>query len=124
MRNRVKTYRQFINEAYINQQGELHDFEAPSDQDVEVMSQANNIKDFLEENGAEKVGMEVIDDARIFRFRFKYVFTEYFLYLNWETDQADLYFMTQDREMEEHSSYPMDGFFDLLSAKGLNFLDY
>ena len=121
---RIKTYREFINEAYVDRSGELHDFEAPSDQDVELMSQANNIKDFLEENGAEKVGMEVLDDARIFRFRFKYVFTEYFLYLNWETDQADLYFITPDREMEEHSSYPMDSFFDLLSAKGLNFLDY
>jgi hypothetical protein len=118
MKYRAKTYLQFINEAYIDDFGELRDFNYPSEDEPEfqVLNQAQIISEYLEESGAERVKIGIDDE--IIDFKFKYRGYQYVLVLNLDTDSA---FVSTGNELIYHDN--LNSFFDLLAAVGLEFLN-
>ena len=119
MKNRVLTYRQFINEAYIDDSGELQDFEYPrgDEPEFELLDHAHRIQEYLEESGANRVRLKV--DGGILEFKFNYSGSNYLLKLDIDGDRA--YLSTESMIIYEDSA---DSFFDLLAETGLEFLNY
>jgi hypothetical protein len=119
MRNRAKTYYQFITEAYIDDSGELQDFVYPRGDELEfeLLDHAHRIQEYLEESGAERVRLHV--DGGIIEFTFNYSGSNYLLELNLDENYVIL---NIGRIIVYEDS--ADSFFDLLSSQGLKFLNY
>jgi hypothetical protein len=119
MNYKAKTYHQFINEAYIDDSGELRDFDQPQDDDLEfqLFDHAQRIQEYLEESGANRVRMRVKEG--IMEFTFNYNGSKYLLELNIDENLAIL-------SLGKITVYEdsVDSFFDLIAANGLEFLDY
>jgi hypothetical protein len=117
--HRAKTYHEFINEAYIDDSGELQDFNYPSEDEPEfqIIDHAQRIQEYLEDVGAERVRLHV-DGGKI-RLKFKYGMPDYLLELDLDEDTA--YLSIGKMLIYEDS---IDSFFDLLSSNGLEFLNY
>ena len=119
MRYLVKTYRQFINESYIDDSGELQDFEAPGEDDYEfqLFDHAQRIQEYLEESGAKEVRLQVREG--IIKFQFYYSGLDYHMELDLDRNLAVL--SIGEVIIYEDSA---DSLFDLLASKGLEFLNY
>jgi hypothetical protein len=119
MNHRAKTYRQFINEAYIDDSGELRDFEAPNEDgpEFQLLDHAHRIQEYLEESGASNVRGMVGDG--IIEIKFNYDSSNYMLKLDIDENRALL-------SLGEILVYEdsVDSFFDLIAANGLDFLNY
>lgn len=119
MKHRAKTYRQFINEAYIDDSGELRDIEFPKggDYDFDMLDHAQRIQEYLEESGADRVRLHVRGGT--IELTFEYSDSNYLLELNLDENRA--YLSLGKIIVYEDSA---DSFFDLLAANGLEFLNY
>ena len=119
MNFRAKTYRQFINEAYIDDSGELQDFEAPREDghEYQIIDHAHRIQEYLEESGAEEVRLQVREG--IIKFKFSYSGLDYHMELDLDLNLAVL--SIGEIIIYEDSA---DSLFDLLASKGLEFLNY
>jgi hypothetical protein len=119
MKNRAKTYHQFIKEAYIDDSGELQDIEFPGkgDYDFEMLDQAQRIQEYLEESGADHVRLRVKES--VFEFKFEYRGSHYLLELDLDENRA---YLSIGRILVYEDT--ADSFFDLLASTGLEFLNY
>jgi hypothetical protein len=123
MKGRAKTYKQFINEAYIDDSGNLQDFNYPSDSDHEyqILDHAYRILEYLEDSGAEKVRLYVNDELVIFNF--VYIGVRYTLTLNLDLEESNIEASTSQGKIEVFNG-STSSLFDLISSTGLEFLNY
>jgi hypothetical protein len=123
MRHLAKTYQQFINEAYIDDSGELQDFNYPdeSDYDYQMLDHAQRIQEYLEESGAEDVRLQV-DEGIIF-LKFNYEGIDYRMHLDLDSNSAVIS-VSYGKEPVEVYRDTIDSLFDLLTSTGLEFLNY
>lgn len=119
MKNKAKTYRQFINEAYVDDSGELQDFDPSMDDsyDSQLVDEADAIRNFLEEEGATRVKAS-IDDPYIF-ITFDYGYSTYYTKIDPEKEGIDIY--TNHVEIYSDS---IDSFIELVKANGLDSLNF
>ena len=115
---KAKSFNQFITEAYIDDSGELQDFESPREDEPEfqIVDHANRIQEYLEESGAENV-RGIVGDG-VIEIKFKYSGSNCLLELNLDENNATL---SIGRIIVYEDS--ADSFFDLLAADGLKFLN-
>jgi hypothetical protein len=122
MKHSAKTYTNFISEAHITPEGNLEGFGLDNNDkyEMEVLEQAEQIREFLEEEGAEMVRPKVLDN--ILRIGFTYRSTRFSMQLDLDSEIADI-FIT-DREGNPHKIFSdsTDSLFDLMAADGLAFL--
>lgn len=124
MMNIVKTYREFINEAYIDQEGRLQDLEfTQSDLYAsEMVDQINQIREFLEDAGATRVRVGDYNEDPIV-FRFQYGPHSYFMELDLDQDTITVYAKVGTGGIpQEIYRDSAQGFFDLAMNSGLDFL--
>jgi hypothetical protein len=118
--NRALSFRQFINEAYIDDRGELADFDfAPDDKyEMEAYSQLEGIIDLLKDAGAESVRHEI--SGPIMKLYFIYREDPHFMKLNLDTNAAHFSRIYDD---QEYTIFDGDGYalFDYIQAEGLDF---
>lgn len=126
MRNRVKTYHQFITEAHIDSFGELQDFDSPKDDDYDsqMIDQIQIIGEYLEEAGADNVTLSYQSDPVYdFKINFKYSEVEYELLINLDGDEAIINIIMDNSIIGVYDD-SIDSLFELLSNTGLDFLNY
>ena len=126
MRNRVKTYHQFITEAHIDSSGELQDFDSPKDDDYDsqMIDQIQIIGEYLEEAGADNVTLSYQSDpVHDFKINFKYSEVEYELLINLDEDEAIINIIMDNSIIGVYDD-SIDSLFELLSNTGLDFLNY
>lgn len=118
---RAKTYRQFINEAYIDDSGDLQDFGFPGSGDIEyeLYDHADRIREYLEESGAEYIKLTVDDGSIILKFNYHGI--PYSMEINLDLGQA-LILDQSTREPIQVYHDSTDSLFDLLAWNGLDFL--
>jgi hypothetical protein len=124
MNRLVLSYGEFINEAYIDQEGRLQDLEfTQSDLYAsEMVDQINQIREFLEDAGATRVRVGDYHEDPIV-FRFQYGPHSYFMELNLDDDTVTVYAKTGRGEVpQEMYRDSAQGFFDLAMNSGLDFL--
>ena len=116
---KAKTYRQFINEAYIDDSGKLQDFDPSMDDsyDSQLVDEADALRDFLEEEGAMRVKVSV-DDPYIF-ITFNYEYLTYYTKIDPEKEEIEIY--TNHVEIYSDS---IDSFIELVKANGLDALNF
>jgi hypothetical protein len=119
MTHKAKTYQQFINEAYIDDSGELRDFDQPSGNEPEfqLLDHAQRIQEYLEDSGANRVRLRV--RGGVIEFTFNYAGSNYLLELDLDENLA---LLSIGRIIVYEDS--ADSFFDLIAANGLEFLNY
>ena len=119
MKSQILTYQQFINEAYIDDSGELRNIEFPrgGDYDFDMFDHAQRIQEYLEESGANQVRLQVM--GGILEFTFNYNGSSYLLELDLDENRA---LLSIGRILVYEDS--LDSFFDLIAANGLEFLNY
>jgi hypothetical protein len=117
--SRALTFEQFINEAYIDQEGRLQDFDFTPDDRFERMAynQLEELKDFLEDAGAERLNSEI--SGPHLNFRFSYRDDPHFMELNLETGRATL---SRVYDNEKYVVFDGDGeeLFDYIREMGLD----
>lgn len=114
MIGRAKTYGQFINEAYIDQEGELRDLDLS---DIPVMEEMSNLVHYLEDSGARAVTVETDED--IVTVRFDYALRKFTIEVDLEQDITTLSEARREAEPLVILQLESNSFFDLLAAKGL-----
>lgn len=124
MKYSAKTYQQFISEnAYVDPDGELQGLEF-NDRDrynSDMMDQAVIIKDFLEGEGATQVRIKISEDTM--KYTFNYSFHKYTIIMHFEEDSTSLFSTDRNGKPIHLFTDATESFFDLLSSKGLSFLD-
>jgi hypothetical protein len=123
MKHSAKTYNNFISEAHITPEGNLEGFELDNNDkyEIEVMEQAEQIREFLEAEGAEKVRPRVMNE--ILRISFTYSFNRYSMHLNLDSGEAVIFITDREEVPQKIFSDSTDSLFDLMAVKGLSFLD-
>lgn len=115
MIGRAKTYRQFINEAYIDQEGELRDLDLS---DIPVMEEMSNLINYLEDSGARAVTIETDED--IVKIRFEYALRKFIIEIDIEQSITTLSgTVSWEAKPMVILQLESNSFFDLLAAKGL-----
>jgi hypothetical protein len=116
---KAKTYRQFITEAYIDDSGELQEFDPSMDDsyDSQLVDEADTLRNFLEEEGAMSVRVSV-DDPYIF-ITFNYEYLTYYTKIDPENNDIDIY--TNHVEVYSDS---IDSFIELVKVNGLDALNF
>lgn len=115
MIGRAKTYRQFINEAYIDQEGELRDLDLS---DIPVMEEMSNLVHYLEDSGARAVTIETDED--IVKIRFEYALRKFIIEIDIEQSITTLSgTVSWEAKPMVILQLESNSFFDLLAAKGL-----
>jgi hypothetical protein len=124
MKHSAKTYGQFLKEgAYVDQDGELQGLEF-NDQDkykADMIDNAAPITDFLEEEGATKIRLKVGEDTM--RYAFDYAFQRFSIIMDFEKDMTSMFVTDREGRLQHILTDATESFFDLLSSKGLSFLD-
>ena len=124
MKHSAKTYNQFLKEgAYVDQDGELQGLEF-NDQDkykADMIDNAAPITDFLEEEGATKIRLNVGEDTM--RYAFDYAFQRFAIIMDFEKDMTSMFVTDREGRLQHILTDATESFFDLLSSKGLSFLD-
>ena len=115
MKTYVQKYRDFINEAYIDQAGELQDLDL---NDISVMEAMSNLVNYLEDNGATALTLEA--DGPIAKVTFKYAFRRLVIELDLDQDITTLFEARREAEPLVLLQLASDSFFDLLAVKGLD----
>ncbi len=119
---KLLNFNQFINEAYLDQEGKLQDFEF-NDEDRAMHSiydEVNNIKDFLEDAGARNLRSDVIDG--LVKIEFRYRGEHYSLHLDLDNDKGMIIYFPDPNRPEVIYDSSADSLASLLQAKGLDFL--
>lgn len=116
---KAKTYRQFITEAHIDVSGELQDFDPSMDDsyDSQLVDEADIFRNFLEEEGAMDVRIEIYDPNIFITFDYEYL--KYNITIDPENKSITLY--TNDVEVYSDS---IDNFIDLVKVNGLEAFNY
>ncbi len=114
MKDQVKGFNEFINEAYIDQEGELRDLDLS---DIPVMEEMSNLVHYLEDNGARAVTVETDED--IVTVRFDYALRKFTIEVDLEQDITTLSEARREAEPLVILQLESNSFFDLLAAKGL-----
>ena len=117
MRNRAKTYYQFITEAHIDSSGELQDFDPSMDDsyDSYLVDDAIDFSDFLEEEGATGIKISINDPY--FTITFDYGYQIYSIRVDPEKEK--IWITSNDVEVYTDS---ISNFTSLVNAEGLRFL--
>jgi len=115
MKTYVQKYRDFINEAYIDQSGELQDLDL---NDISVMEAMSNLVNYLEDNGATSLTLEA--DGPIAKVTFRYAFRRLVIELDLDQDITTLFEARREAEPLVLLQLASDSFFDLLAVKGLD----
>ena len=123
MYHKAKTYRQFINEAYIDDSGDLQDFGFPGSGDIEyeLYDHADRIREYLEESGAEYVKSRIDDGVMIFKFNYQGMV--YSMGIDMDSGEAQVVDISARSPIVVYQD-STDSLFDLLSQTGLDFLGY
>jgi hypothetical protein len=124
MKYRAKKYRYFLEEAHIDLFGELQDFDAPKgdEPEYEVLAHAERIQEFLEEAGADRVKLTLLDGKIILKFT--YFEMRYDMRMDLDSEETRLTVMpNESSELVEIYNGPTDALFDMLSEYGLTFLN-
>jgi hypothetical protein len=125
MTRSILSYKDFINEAYIDSEGRLRNLEFTQDDRhaSEMVDQINQIREFLEDAGARRVRTDV--DGHPIVFRFEYQHNSYYMELDLDSNQVAVYAKTGrsgiPQEIYQDSA---QGFFDLAMNSGLDFLAF
>ena len=118
--NIILSFAQFINEAYIDDEGNLADFDFTQDDkyETDAYSQLEGIEDLLKDAGAESVRHEI--SGPILKLYFTYRADPHFMKLNLDTNDAHFSRILDDRE---YTIFQGDGYslFDYIQAEGLDF---
>jgi hypothetical protein len=122
MKHLAKTHSSFISESYVTPEGNLEGFGLDSNDkyEIEILAQSEQIREFLEEEGAELVKVKVFDS--IVRIGFTYQSTRFSIRLNLESEKAAIFTSDRDGTPNKIYSDSIDSLFDLMAAKGLDFL--
>jgi hypothetical protein len=126
MRNRAKTYYQFITEAYIDDSGELQAFNSPKegDYDHQMIEQIQIIGEYLEDAGADHVSLSYQSDPVYdFKITFEYQEVNYELLINLDANESLINIIIGDNIIGVYND-SIDSLFELLSNTGLDFLNY
>jgi hypothetical protein len=124
MKHSARTYHQFLSEgAFIDQEGELQglEFNLQDEYKADMIDQAAPITDFLEEEGATKIRLKVGEDTM--RYAFDYAFQRFAIIMDFEKDMTSMFVTDRDGKLQHILTDATESFFDLLSSKGLSFLD-
>jgi hypothetical protein len=124
MKHSAKTYNQFLSEgAFIDQEGELQglEFNLQDEYKADMIDQAAPITDFLEEEGATKIRLKVGEDTM--RYAFDYAFQRFAIIMDFEKDMTSMFVTDREGKLQHILTDATESFFDLLSSKGLSFLD-
>jgi hypothetical protein len=124
MKHSAKTYRQFLSEgAYVDQDGELQglEFNQEDKYKADMIDQAEPIIDFLKEEGATKIRIRVGEDTM--RYAFDYAFQRFAIIMNFDEDMTSVFVTDREGRLQHILTDATESFFDLLSSKGLSFLD-
>jgi hypothetical protein len=132
MKHKAKTYRQFINEAYIDDSGELQDLQFTPEEEskLALYDELNVISDFLEDSGATSIRMDRRkEDDGIYRFSFEFEGNRYELNIDISSSNREEHRIILLGNVDNWRSSPIViyddsaySFFDLLSGTGLDFL--
>lgn len=122
MKHSAKTYTDFISESHVTPEGNLEGFELDDNDkyEMEIMEQSEQIRDFLEAEGASAIRPRVMGE--LLRIGFTYNSTRYTLQLNLDLEEADIFITDRDDVPQKIFSDSTDSLFDLMAAKGLDFL--
>lgn len=117
--NRALSFLDFLNEAYVDREGQLHDFELypKDDYALEMQVHIDQIGEFLESLGARQI-IHDMDDAGVVSFNFMYRGEPYFLGIDLDRDQA---IFSHRADSEPIFSGPTESLIDLLTVKGFDF---
>lgn len=117
--NRALSFLGFLNEAYVDREGRLQDFEfsPKGDYTIEMQVHIDQIGEFLKSVGAKRL-VSHHDDAGIVSFNFAYRGEPYFLSINLDNDRA---LFSHVGDEEPIFSGPTESLIDLLTVKGLDF---
>jgi len=115
----VLSFGEFINEAYVDEFGELKDFELTPEEEFRVNTHDNivSIGNFLEDAGADELSHN-IDDAFL-TFEFSYHGKPFAMRLDLDNDTTEV--ISQSTDIPIYSG-DTDSLFDLIKANGLSFL--
>jgi hypothetical protein len=118
--HRALTFRSFLNEAYVDSEGELRDFEFTPDEEFEIgaFEDIQSWKEFLRDSGAYSIRHDV--DGKLMRFYFSFDLAKYAIVFDLDGAAAGLYRMRSAPSRYEllHSSELRD-FVDSLKIDGL-----
>ena len=111
---RAHTFIKFIDEAYIDDSGELKDFSLSDQEKFELSAydQSQPISDFLVDSGAREVSRSV-EGAKL-KFTFRYGFRHFYLELNMDEGEESIYAEVKDDGKLQY----------LLGGDGENLLEY
>jgi hypothetical protein len=114
---KAKTYFQFINEAYLDHEGELHDFNEPSREELIIADYGHSLQEFLDDLGATQIKLRI--DDQIINVTFEYSNINYRLVFDYTDMSATI--SSGSTEIYQGS---MASFISAANANGLNFLNY
>lgn len=113
------SFAEFINEAYVDEFGELKDFELTPEEQfrVNTYDSIESISDFLEDAGADELSHN-IDDSFL-TFEFSYYGEPFAMQLDLDNDTTEVISQTTSIPIYAGSTDPL---FDLIQVNGLSFL--
>lgn len=114
---KVKNYFQFINEAHVDQDGELHDFNEPTRAELIIADYGHSLQEFLNDLGADSIRLRI--DGQMINVKFRYSNISYRLVLDY--DNMEVTISSEDTQIYQG---PITGFISAASANGLEFLNY
>lgn len=122
---KVKGFNEFINEddAYIDSEGELKDFEFNQQEksEIKIYDEMMYIVDFLEDAGANHVKPEYYEG--MMKFPFKYNLEDYEIFIDIDDDYATLMkYSSPFSKGDTIYDGPAEDLFELLKSQGLSFL--
>lgn len=113
---KAKTHFQFINEAYLDREGELHDFNEPSQGELIIADYGHSLQEFLDDLGANKIRLRI--DDNLINVTFEYRGIDYRLVFDYDNMSA----MVASGETEIYQG-SMHSFITAASTNGLEFLN-
>ena len=118
--NRAMTFGEFLNEAYVDDSGELRDFEFTPDEEFEIgaFDDIQSWKEFLSDSGAYSIRHDV--DGKQLRFYFSFDLVRYAIVFDLDGASAGLYRQqTAPSKYELIYSSDLREFVDSLKIDGL-----
>ena len=124
IRHKAKRYSQFLDEAHIDPFGELQDFDEPrgDEPEYEVLAHAERIQEFLEESGADRVKLSILDGKIILKFT--YFEMRYDMRIDLDQEETQIIVVpNESSEPVEIYNGSTNSLFDMLGEHGLSFLN-
>ena len=125
MKKLILNFNEFVNEAYVNPEGELGDFEFSDTDKYELESHEHiaSLKKFLESAGAN--GVQYTLDEQFLQFRFSFEFQKFVIEIDLDTNEAKFVSYGED-PINDYVIYDgnSDELFDLIRDRGFYELLY